>query len=480
MLLTVTATPSASMPEPTDLGYLLAKHPDKAQTFEVTGGTAHVFYPEATAQRCSAALLFEVDPVALVRGTVAGGFALGQYVNDRPYAASSLFAAAVGKVFRSALNGICTARPDLLDAALPLELTLPCVPAPRGIKQVCGLFSALGWQAIATPMPCDPQLPQWGDAPFVSLHLRGTFTMSQALSHVYVLLPALAGSKHYWVSSAEVDKLVRVGGQWLANHPEREWISHRYLARKREFVTATLERLATLDDADSSSLPAPLTAEDPANIDAAQDSSPQRPLPLAVLRRIAVLDVLRDLGAAHVVDLGCGEGALLRELLHDSRFTRVIGADVSASALDAAERRLNLDRMGDRQRDRLQLVQSSAMYRDDRLAGADAMVLMEVVEHVDLPRLSTLERNVFGAARPQAVVVTTPNSDYNVRYESLADGELRHRDHRFEWTRAQFAAWAEQVAARYGYTVRLLPIGAVDEQVGAPTQMAVFTREGAA
>jgi 3' terminal RNA ribose 2'-O-methyltransferase Hen1 len=153
---------------------------------------------------------------------------------------------------------------------------------------------------------------------------------------------------------------------------------------------------------------------------------------------------------------------------------------VSARALDVAARRLRLDRMSERQRERVRLVQSSLTYRDERIAGYDAAVLMEVIEHVDPPRLEALARSVFGYAAPGTVVVTTPNVEHNVRYPDLPAGTMRHHDHRFEWTRAQFRDWAEALATRYGYTVRYLPVGVDDPEVGPPTQLAVFTKGGTA
>jgi 3' terminal RNA ribose 2'-O-methyltransferase Hen1 len=189
-----------------------------------------------------------------------------------------------------------------------------------------------------------------------------------------------------------------------------------------------------------------------------------------------VLAVLRAGGAQRVGDIGCGEGALAAALLADPVFTQIIATDVSSRALEVAERKLRLDRMPDRQRERLQLLLSSLTYRDDRLAGLDALVLMEVIEHVDPPRLAALERTVFTDAAPRLVVVTTPNVEHNVRFEFLDAGAMRHRDHRFEWTRAEFASWALRVAEQAGYAVRFLPVGVDDPEVGPPTQMAVFTR----
>ncbi|HEU0053278.1 MAG TPA: hypothetical protein VFQ39_08875, partial [Longimicrobium sp.] len=109
-------------------------------------------------------------------------------------------------------------------------------------------------------------------------------------------------------------------------------------------------------------------------------------------------------------------------------------------------------------------------------SGFDAAAVVEVIEHLDAPRLAAFERVLFEFARPGTVVLTTPNAEYNVRWETLPAGRFRHRDHRFEWTREQFRAWAEPLAARTEYAVRFLPVGPEDPEVGAPTQMAVFTR----
>ncbi|NDL60001.1 3' terminal RNA ribose 2'-O-methyltransferase Hen1 [Phytoactinopolyspora mesophila] len=464
MYVTITSTAESA----TDLGYLLHKHPDRAQQFTVSTGVVHVFYPEATPERCTVALVLEVDPIGLVRGRRHGGdaFALSQYVNDRPYAASSMLAVALGKVFRTAMAGKCAARPDLVDLPLPLEIHVPALPSVGGAAMVADLFEPLGWSVEASPIPLDETMPAWGDSRYLDLRLRGTVVLAQALSHLYVLLPVLDDAKHYWVSSDEVDKLIRSGSGWLAGHPRRELITRRFLVNQRELVSAAVARLAEADD-----LP-PEALDNAVDGDSRTDDT----VPLVVLRRQAVLEALHTVGAARVVDLGCGEGALLRDLIEDARFSEILGVDVSPRALQVAERRLNLDRMPDSQRARLRLLQSSLTYRDQRLAGYDAIVLMEVIEHLDPARLPALEKTVFTHARPGTVVVTTPNAEHNVRYEGLRAGTMRHRDHRFEWTRAEFAGWAEGVCASSGYHVRFVPIGDDDPEVGPPTQMAVFSR----
>ncbi|MFD5893065.1 3' terminal RNA ribose 2'-O-methyltransferase Hen1 [Streptomyces sp. NPDC060366] len=494
MFLTISTTGSPERPA-TDLGFLLHKHPDKSQTFSTSHGTAHVLYPEASVERCTAALLLEIDPVALVRrgkGKGRGGApdaALAQYVNDRPYAASSLLAVALSTVFKSALRGVCKALPERAAEPLPLRIEVPAVPARGGVELVGNLFGPLGWTTVdVRPVALDEAFPAWGESRYVQLVLEGELRLADALRQLYVLLPVLDDAKHYWVAPDEVEKLLRAGEGWLADHPERQLITSRYLSRRwgltRE-ATDRLElvRLAEADDIDVEAIdnavedPAPEADDAPAET-AATAATAEKTVSLAEQRRDAILTALRDAGAASVLDLGCGQGQLVQALLKDVRFTKVVGVDVSVRALTVAARRLKVERMSERQAERVTLMQSSLTYTDKRLKGHDAAVLSEVIEHLDLPRLPALEYSVFGTARPATVVVTTPNVEYNVRWETLPAGHVRHRDHRFEWTRAEFRAWAEKVALRHGYAVRYVPVGPDDPEVGPPTQMAVFTVAG--
>jgi 3' terminal RNA ribose 2'-O-methyltransferase Hen1 len=468
VLLTITTTAEPA----SDLGFLLHKHPGRAQSFDVSVGAAHVFYPEVGERRTTAALLLEVDPVGLVRGRhgpSGEGFALGQYVNDRPYAASSMLAVAIKEVFRTALTGRCASHQELADSRLPLELHVPALPCRGGIDLARRVFEPLGWQVTATAVPLDPTIPDWGESRYLDIRLAGPVRLADALNHLYVLLPVLDDGKHYWVATDEVDKLVRAGGDWLAGHPEKELITRRYLAHKRELTRDALARLAEVDDAAPEDL-------DNALEGARIVAEPDQPAPLSEQRRGAVLAVIRAAGARRVGDFGCGEGVLVRDLLADAAIEQVVATDVAARALQFAARKLRLDRMSEPQRDRLRMFQSSLTYRDERLAGLDAAVLMEVIEHIDPPRLEAMERVVFQHAAPSTVIVTTPNVEHNVRYETLPPGTPRHRDHRFEWTRRQFGDWAGAVADRHGYRVRFLPVGADDPEVGPPTQLAVFDK----
>ncbi|WP_169164882.1 3' terminal RNA ribose 2'-O-methyltransferase Hen1 [Cellulomonas taurus] len=459
MLLTLAST----TPDATDLGYLLHKHPARAQSFDLSVGTAHVFYPEATPTRCEVALLLEVDPIALVRGH--SGISLSEYVNDRPYAASSMLAVALGRVFRTAIAGRCPARPELPERELDLDVHVPSAPCRGGAAAAKRLFEPLGWQVSAIPIPLDPAMPEWGDSHYVDLRMSGRMRVADALSHLYVLLPALDSAKHYWVGEDEVDKLLRAGERWLAGHPHRAEIARCYLANRSSLADSALDRITESDGAD-------------ADITDVGEPEPDRPLipSLARHRLDAVLAVVAESSARSVVDLGCGEGRLLSQLLDDPRYDRLLGVDVAPRELSRAARRLHLDTLPEARRRRIDLIQSSVTYRDDRLTGFDTGVLMEVIEHVDPPRLGAFERAVFEHARPSTLIVTTPNVEHNVRYPSLTAGHVRHHDHRFEWTRAEFQDWAHAVADRQGYTVDFRPIGPDDPEVGPATQMAVFSR----
>ena len=462
MLLTITLT----RPPATDLGYLLHKSPERVHSRALAFGQAHVFYPEATDERCTAALLLDIDPVALSRGW-QGGASLEPYVNDRPYVASSFMSVAIGQVFGTALGGRSTERPELVDVPLPVEAALPALPSRGGEGLIRRLFEPLGYATTATPHPLAESFADWGNSPYYSVTLAGNVRLRDLLAHLYVLIPVLDDQKHYWVSEAEIAKLLHRGEGWLGAHPERELIANRYLARQGSLTREAIRQLTADEEPDPDAAEAERDAE---------EEAVERPIRLADERAGAVMAALRSSGARRVLDLGCGEGRLLADLLADHSFTEIVGLDVSARSLEIAARRLRTDRMNERQRARLKLLQGSLTYRDARLAGYDAAVLMEVIEHLEPGRLPALERAVFEFAAPGTVVVTTPNSEFNVRVEGLAAGRFRHRDHRFEWSRAEFAAWSDSVATRFGYEVRRLPIGPVDPEVGSATQMAVFVR----
>lgn len=460
MLLTITST----SPPATDLGYLLYKNPARVQTFELKFGEAHVFYPEATPERCTAAMLLDIDPVRLVRGQRG---IVEQYVNDRPYVVSSFMSVAIAQVFGSALAGTCKDRPELAQTPLPLQAKLAVLPCRGGEDVLRRLFEPLGYTLSVERFPLDETFPDWGLSEYFTVSLTVTARLSDLLSHLYVLIPVLDAEKHYWVGDDEVQKLLRHGEGWLASHPEREMIARRYL-KYHLLVRQALAQLADEDDTDPDA-----TGEAHAH----EEAELEQRLSLQEQRQGAVMAVLKGAGSSRVIDLGCGEGSLLRLLLADKSFTEIVGMDVSHRALEVASERLHLEQLPPIQRARIQLIHGALTYRDKRLEGFDAATVIEVIEHLDLARLASFEQVLFEFARPGLVVLTTPNAEYNVKFTSLPSGRFRHKDHRFEWTRSEFQAWALRVAERFDYIVRFLPVGADDPLLGSPTQMAVFSLE---
>lgn len=452
MLLTIKTTRYPA----TDLGYLLHKHPARIQSVAIIAGTAHIYYPESNDHACKAALLLDIDPVGLVRRNDANGFTLDQYVNDRPYVSASFMSAAIAQAYSSALNGKCKDKPELVDVAIPFEVMLTALPVKGGEILLRRLFEPLGYEMTITNAPLNPAFPEWGISRYFNVILRNTIPLKILLRQLYVLLPVCDNDKHYFVGEHELEKLMEKGEGWLEEHPAKELIVRRYLKNIANLANQAMERMMKEE-----------IVEEPV-------AEPKEQKRLHDLRLETVKDLLRSLNVQSVIDLGCGEGKLLKILKQDARFTRLTGMDVSQLSLQIATRKLKQDTH--QQDPRINLFQGSLLYADHRTKDYDAGVLVEVIEHLEENRLADMEKSVFQFARPEYVIITTVNAEYNIKYETLSAGTFRHNDHRFEWTRNQFETWGNKVAELYKYTVSYQPVGELDEAVGASSQLAVFKR----
>ncbi len=462
MLISITACGDAA----SDLGYLLHKHPDRFQSFEMSFGTCHVFYPQADPDRCTFCLALDVDPVEMTKGKKRQNkFALAGYVNDRPYVASSFLSTAISQVLGSALSGKCKQRPELPAKEFDFEIEIDVLPVRGGESLLRRVFEPLGYEVDAEQFDLDPQFPEWGASTYFSVRLRNRMRLSELLGHLYVLIPVFDNQKHYFVGSDELEKLMSKGEGWLGSHPEKEEIARRYLKFQKQLFHQAMQQWDADEDQQTTS---------PNRDKSSREDELEKKISLNQQRLDAVKTQLLNSAATRLIDLGCGEGKLLRSLKTEWQFKEIVGVDVSVKSLEIAKRRLRMEEMPAFQAERIKLLHGSLMYRDRRFEGFDAAAIVEVIEHLDPPRLSVFEKVVFKHARPRIVIITTPNSEYNVMWESLPAGDFRHPDHRFEWTRSEFQDWANAIASQYGYSVEFLTVGPVDEKTGSPTQMGLF------
>ena len=462
MLLTITYEGNNTQ----ELGFLLHKNPERAQQFELNFGKAYVFYPEVSNKRTTVALLLDIDPIDLARGKVGskdGG--LFDYVNDRPYASTSFMSTAISRIFGTAMNGRCDKNQKLADTSLNLTATLYSLKDVNGIADE--IFAPLGYTVTANRSVLDEKFPEWGDSPYIDLTISGKVKLSDMLDHIYVLIPVFDGQKHYYMDEEEIQKLIAHGEGWLENHPSKEKITRRYFNLRRSYARKALEILLADEN----------IAESEENTES-EDSEKERRIPLNTQRLNAVKKAVLDSGASKVIDMGCGECRLTSLLLVEPQIKKITACDVSASTLEKAAQKLHLDRMNPHKKEKLTLMQASLTYRDKRFEGFDCACVVEVIEHIEPMRIPAFERSVFEFAAPKTVILTTPNREYNENYKTMQENALRHGDHRFEWTRAEFRAWTEHICEKFGYTCEIIGIGDIDEKLGTPTQMGVFTKNG--
>ena len=436
-----------------DMSFLLHKHPARLHSDSTAFGTAHVFYPSKN----KVALLLEIDPLKLTRRGGADSFALQPYVNDRAYVASSFLSVALNQMFRTAIAGRCKKAPELVERALNLKISIPTLPCRGGASLLRDLFEPLGYRVTADRLPLDDHFPGWGDSVYYKTRLQKTAPLYSVLRHLYILLPVLDNDKHYWVGEHEIGKLVENGEAWLADHPRRDLIVTRYLKHQSGLARQALQVLSEVQP------------EDTVDSETYEETTEKR-IGLHDLRLDTVLAVLKNSGANQVADLGCGEGKLVSRLLKEPQFSQVVAMDVSVQALARAEKRV--ERVHTKTRERAELLHGSLLYDDERLHGVEAACLVEVIEHLEPDRLARVAHNLFHRIRPRMLVLTTPNRDYNRLWEKLPAGRFRHPDHRFEWSRAEFQEWVDQV--KHDYQVELIGIGEEHPEHGCPSQMAVF------
>lgn len=459
MLLTITYEGENTQ----EISYLLYKNPSKKQEFEISAGRVCVFYPELSDGKTTVALLLDLNPIDLARGKSESDRGLFDYVNDRPYTACSFLSTAIVRVLGTAMSGRCPQRQELANSRLNLTAkvySLPCTQENLPNE----IFEPLGYSVKFERGLLDENFPEWGESPYINLEISGKVRLSELLSHLYVLIPVFDRQKHYYISEAEIDKLLSHGGQWLANHPYRDKIVYRYFAMKKSYARTAIDRL--LEN----------SREETPEKQISQEEDTEKRVPLNEQRLETVKNLVVKSGAKSVIDMGCGYGKLTKKLLTETKIENITAFDVSAHVLEKAKTMLHYETMSEYRKSRLNLMQASLTYTDKKFKGFDCACIVEVMEHLEKSAIPAFERVVFEYAVPKTVIITTPNRDYNVNYEFLREDSLRHPDHRFEFSREDFGNWTEEICRKFGYTVEITGVGENIDGLGQPTQIGVFRK----
>jgi 3' terminal RNA ribose 2'-O-methyltransferase Hen1 len=459
---------ATTRPGAKDLGFLLYKHPDRIFRSDASRNSkmsAIGVWPEATVDRAEFCLIVEVDPVERVRGLAWNG-GIAQYVEPRPFLAASYMSQAISLCLRSAMNGVVSSKnPDeaarleiLAEEKWPLEIRVAPLRTSPGL--INRMFEPLGWDVTVESTPLDVPGARW-ESDLHTVTIKGYATVQDALTQLYVLLPALDPQRHYFYDEAEVDKLMEKSRNWLAGHPARHLIVNRYLSKSRELREAATQQL-----------------DEDAPIDEVEGGVFEELVPAHEKRHQKIVDLVRDSGFRKIVDLGCGEGKLLERLLAIPGDIAIVGVEPALRDLDKAKRAVS--RNPAKQMDpRVKLRHGSILYADETLKGFDVAILSEVIEHIEPERLEHAERCIFGFMQPQKVVVTTPNADFNIAFH-IEPGKFRHSDHRFEWSVAEARAWCDRIASTYGYTYEFDGAGGYEEPFGHLSHFIVFEKASAA
>ncbi len=459
----------------TDLSYLLHKNPDKVQTFDITGGKAYVFYPETTDEKCTATMILNIDTLEMIKNQKKSmsDFALKGYVNDRPFVASSFLSSAISSIYSSALNGNSKEKSEVVNKKIPLEVFISVINVSGGENLIKRFFEPLGYEIKIEKYELNENFKSWGESNYFSLTLKNIITLKELLTHLYILIPVFDNEKHYWVSTKDVDILLKKGEGWLENHPEKEFITKRYFKNIKSL--SNLYNKKSIDDIEESQKNVDSEENNENEFEEINQIIKETKIKLDKQRLNYVYEKLIESGMKSIIDMGCGEGKLLKLLITNKQFEKIAGTDVSFNNLLKAKERLNFEEMSQKFKERIELFQSSLTYKDKRFSNYESCAIVEVIEHIDVERLESFEKSIFECSKFKYIILTTPNADYNINYKSLNKQNLRHSDHRFEWTKDEFKSWIDKICEKYKYNAKISGVGEFDEQSGHPTQVVEFS-----
>lgn len=461
MLLSITCEHEHSQ----ELSWLFHKNPDKIQSFNIIAGKAFVFYPEYSDKKVKICLALDIDTVTLVRKLKLplDSHLLQHYVNDRPYVVSSFMSTAISNVFSSALNGNCKDKPELIDVIFPFEVEISVLKVIGGESLIKKFFEPLGYEVETESFNLDEKFENWGKSRYYKVKLKNNLTLKDLLSHLYVLIPTFDMEKHFYIGNIEAENFLKKGESWLKTHPEKETIIKRYFRKLGKYSNYILSKLNENQEDEEKELEIDIEVK-------------KKKESLQTIRINTIFDKLCELGTKTVADVGCGEGKLLRLLKNKPQFQKICGTDVVYKNLIIAKDKLDLDEVATHNLEKINIFQSSILYKDDRLKEYETICLIEVIEHIEEDRIVFLEKIVFGYLNTKNVLISTPNSEYNNVYMPENSDSFRHEDHRFEWNREEFKNWVEKICNNFNYNADFFGIGDYNEQFGYPTQAVILKR----
>ncbi|WIM41190.1 3' terminal RNA ribose 2'-O-methyltransferase Hen1 [Paenibacillus sp. PK4536] len=482
MYLTIKATGThASM-----ISHLLAKNPNNLYDRTEKGARIRLVYTSFQPEETEVLLFVTPDPIDLVKGS-PDHYDITQYINDRELVVSSLFCSYIRPALGTALNGKPKADYiDWVEHPFTLHMSMGPVASDLPDSMIESLFQPLGYEVQMERGEIDYSFDLKNRSTVRHIQISGQQTLQHMLRQLYILIPVLDNYKHYYISDDEIERLQRYGEGWLSTHPQHDLIIKRSLrfaplikeyeqkVAKNEDITNVSTELST-HQAEASEMKSELSEDQDKQYDSNQTEPPV--IRLNELRYRAIVEQVSQLPQhKQIVDFGAGEGKLSVRLGEIEGVEQIWAVEPSMqSQLRAIDRFAKLEGRTDYV---IPVVTTGSLfYRDERWVDQDVIILCEVIEHINEVRLPQVIHTLFTDYRPQTLIMTTPNREYNEVYQMGKD-EIRHTDHRFEWTRAELEQYCTQWIQDRPYTFTLSGIGEKHEQYGQPTQMVVFHRIG--
>ena len=434
------------------ISHLLAKNPNNIYERKNKGHFIRLFYSTFTETELDVTIFVTPDPLALIKHT-SNAYDIVHYINDREFAVSSIFTSLIRSALGTALNGQPKEEyAKWVDTPFMFQFSFGPVVSSLSDAEIQGLFEPLGYQVDIEYGETDYSFQLKAKSTARFLTISGAVTLQKALQQLFVLIPVMDNYKHYFIDESEVEKIQRYGEGWLDTHPEREFIIRKALRFKE--IYSLMKENTEIEE---------------------EEKIPKSPR-LNELRYDKIIETINDLPTKKsVVDFGSGEGKLAACLGF------VVGVQEILAVEPSERETLKAVKRFEKIRSKEEFVEPTTMwgslfYYDERLENKDVIILCEVIEHIDEERLGKAMHLIVNNYKPQALIITTPNQEYNAVYD-MTDAK-RHLDHRFEWTREEFEKSCEDWNHLGNYNLEFEGIGEAHEVYGHPTQMCKFVRKG--